>query len=546
MKNIIGIGGSIHDFATCLIRHDRKVFAIEDERLTRVRYALNSSNPCQPSLQYCLNWAGLQLEEVDEVVGNDMLRHFIDPMIHPRLNLINHHYTHACSTFYTSPFQEAAILVVDGAGSKIFPESQSRERETTTYAVGRNNDITVINRVIGVRSKPSDEKDLPLLLSNSMGEFYQAITETIGFGFLQAGKTMGLASYGAACGDDRFVPEIMRFVKCLPQGQFEILIGGEDGLLRNLRRMRQKHITNGNTFSVDASLAYSGQIVLEMLLMHALEYLWQEVQVPNLCLAGGVALNSLANGRIPALTKFKNIYVFFAPGDSGTAVGAAIKGFLNHIGPSSEPLRFHSGPYWGRPYSPDIMVAALNASGLNYSRPADLHRQVAQLLSRGLTVAWYQEGSEFGPRALGHRSILADSRNPKIRDHVNGHIKQREWFRPLAPAVIASAANTYFEMLCESPWMQFVWPVREEFRHYLPGITHIDGGSRVQSVCYSANPSFYTLLEEFQNFSQMPILLNTSLNMKSQPIVETPAEAIDTFLHTELDVLVLGDYLVVK
>ena len=545
MSNIIGIGGSIHDFASCLLI-DKKMCAIEDERITRVRHAINSSNPCQPSLQYCLNWAGLQLEDIDTIIANDDLLQVIDSHVYPDIVLVNHHLTHAYSTFFISPFEEAAILVIDGAGSKL-PGTDGDIRETTTYAYGNKNEVTVINRVYGDLKGENHVTKSETLMSNSIGEFYRAIAENLELGWLVGpGKVMGLASYGASFGDDRFISEMMSCIELLPEGQFKININGEKGLIDKFFQIRQNHHKKEDPFRIDAAIAHAGQVVLEKVLFHTLDYLSTKIQTKNLCLAGGVALNSLANGKIPFLTKFKNVHVFFAPGDSGTAIGAAIWGYLNNSSQTDDLIRFHSSPFLGRPYSLDEIVTALNSTGLTYTQPVDLCRQVAHLLSRGRTVAWYQGGSEFGPRALGNRSILADPRNSLMRDHINSNIKHREWFRPLAPAVLDSATAVYFDTHCPSPWMQFVWPVRKKFHKILPSIIHVDGGARVQSVSKDENPSFYTLLENFQQITGIPVLLNTSFNIKGEPIVETPYEAIRTFLESQIDVLVLGEFLVVK
>jgi len=542
MGNIIGFGGSIHDFATCLIKEDRNILAVEDERLTRIRYAVNSPNPCDPSLRYCLKWSGLDIEDISSFWGNDMLDPASLPAVSSRVTLLNHHLSHAYSTFFTSPFEDAAILVTDGAGSLIYPETASQLRETTSYAWGRGNEIGMIGRVVGDSSGISYSPDFPPVMCNSLGDFYRAITEVIGFGFLHAGKAMGLAPYG----DDSFVSQVMNFVTLLPEGQFEIAIGGDDGLMNTLARLRRRCSETAAPFGVDAAIAYAGQAALEEVFLHALRWLWKMMPVPRLCLAGGVALNSVMAGKIPRLTNFKDVHVFFAPGDSGTAVGAAIYGYLDEHTSAGEPIRFHSGPYWGRPIAHGEMRDALERRGIVYTRPSDLSTRIAVALNSGAVVGWYQGRSEFGPRALGDRSILADPRSADIRDRVNRDIKNREWFRPLAPAVMASEARHYFDLLCPSQCMQFVWPVREEFRTLLQGVTHVDGGARVQTINQAQNEPFYGLLEACREVSGVPVLLNTSLNIRGTPIVETPDEAIEAFLRSELDALVLGDFFVAK
>jgi carbamoyltransferase len=541
MSNIMGIGGSTHDFAACLIREDSRVIAIEEERISRIRYALNSSQPCKEPFEYCLQAADLRVEDIDAIMGNDMLEGVIDGDLFPNAQLINHHLTHAASTFFTSPFETAAILVCDGAGSLI-PSlaTGEKERETASFAYGDGNDISIIGRVTGSSSGIRFRSDTPRLRENSVGDLYRAVTETIGFGFLHDGKTMGLAPYG----DDRYVEEVMRFVKLGANGDFQIHLSGENGLIVRLQEIRKRDAVLNNQFETDAALGYAGQFALELVLQHVLDHLWRLCHTPNLCIAGGVGLNSLANGKIPSISKFKNIHVVYAPGDGGTAIGAAAWGFAQSVGRTAESVRLASSPYLGRAYAMSEIVNALHQSGTDFRQPEDLYSEVAEMLDAGLIVAWYQGESEFGPRALGNRSILADPRSVEIRDRVNSVIKHREWFRPLAPIVIENVASTYFELPFPSPWMQFVWPVRPEYRSILAGITHVDGSARVQTVNSAQNHALYSILEAFEQVSGYPILLNTSFNIRAEPIVETPRDAIQTFLSSEIDILVLGEFLV--
>jgi carbamoyltransferase len=541
MAKVIGIGGSIHDFAACMIDEQRNIYAIEDERLNRIRYALGTTNPCEPSLRYILDWAGSSIEEIREIAGNDMLTPFINAKNFPPLTLYNHHVTHAYSTFFTSPFDEAAILVLDGAGSLVSAPGEWVERETLSYSMGRLNEISLIGRVTGQATHVVHPKGYPPPIHNSLGHLYRAITETVGFGWMNAGKTMGLAPYG----DNRYVEDLMRFVRLLPNGQYEIRIADDGGMYDRLSELRADGLTRTtNPFEVDAALAYAGQAVLEAVVFHALDYLWSKTKTPNLCLAGGVALNGITNGLIAARTPFKNIHVYFAPGDDGTAVGAAMVSYLNGKEHEPAPIRFQSNPFLGRSYSPDDNRAAIDASGVSYTCPQDMHQEVAQLIAQGKTVAWFEGGSEFGPRALGHRSIFADPRSPTMLDHINKNIKAREWFRPLAPAVIAEEANTYFDMQVFSPYMNFVWQVREAYQQVLPAITHIDKSSRIQAVKQPGNESLYRLLEAFKGITGIPVLINTSFNTKGDPIVETPTEAVQTWIDSELDALVLGEFLI--
>lgn len=552
----VGIGGSVHDFATCVIDEHTNMWAIEDERLSRVRYALFAANPCELSFPYALACAGIRRDDIDVVVGNDLLEPDrrnvkrgnqrgpvltrINKERFPPLTLLNHHLMHAYSTFFSSPFDAAAILVVDGSGSQI-GGARVPGRETMTFGVGSGNELTTLGSISGESTGKGFAPEYPPLFDNSLGHLYRAVTQVIGFGWMSAGTAMALSSYG----DTRYVDHVMRHIRLLPEGQYAIRIGGDDGLLAQLARWRSEGHASDDAFRVDAALAAAVQIGLETVMFHALDYLWRRTKTPNLCLAGGVALNGLTNGKIAKRTNFKNIHVVFAPGDSGTALGAAIWDHLRRRGSGGEPVRFASGPFLGGVYHENAITTAFLRHGVAARRPAALCHEVARLIDNGKIVAWYEGAAEFGPRALGHRSILADPRNPATLARVNT-IKQREWFRPVAPMVTEESATKYFEAECYSPYMQFVWPVREEHRRALPAVTHVDGGARIQSVRKQGNERVYALLEAFEELTGFPVLVNTSLNVRGEPIVETPDEAVATFLSSELDVLVVGEYVVEK
>ncbi len=547
MSNIMGLGGSIHDFAACLI-HDKNILAIEDERLTRIRYAAHSKNPCHPSIHYCLENAGMALQEIDLLVSNDDIAVPANMLGQCQTDVINHHMTHAYSAFYTSTFDKAAILVVDGAGGKRYASTDSsEERETTTYAVGDKNSVKVIKKIYGDLSGENPITKSQTIMSNSIGEFYRIVAETIELGWLVGpGKTMGLASYGAKAKDDRFVDVMLSCIKFLGNGEFEIKTNGKEGLIDKLYLIRQKYLAHEERYVIDAALAHSGQIVLEQLLSHALNYLASQVDTDNLCIIGGVGLNSIANGKITKLSRFKNIHVLFSPGDSGTAVGAAIGGYLKTQSDKDELVRFKISPYLGKSYQDIEMAEALKKHGLKWARTNNIHKSAAELIAQGKTLAWYQGSSEFGPRALGNRSLLADARLTHMRDHINHKVKQREWFRPLAPAVLEEMAQDYFNALNPSPWMQFVWDVKDNAPVNLPSVTHIDGTARVQSVSKKDNADFHQLITQFYEITGTPAVLNTSLNIKGEPIVETPDEAIQAFLQSPIDALAMGEFLVVK
>ncbi|MEW8030293.1 MAG: carbamoyltransferase C-terminal domain-containing protein [Candidatus Thiodiazotropha sp.] len=550
MSQILGIGGSIHDFSTCLIKENKEIIAIEDERLTRERYAVSSTNPCFPSLQYCLENAGTRLEDVEQIIGNDALRNILKVDLLEKITFHNHHLTHAYSAFFTSDFDESAILVVDGAGSEMLTGKLDNDFETVTYAYGKDNKIETISQVYGDLSGENPLTKSVTLMSNSIGELYRAISETIELGWLTGpGKTMGLAPYGYSHVENmhnHVVSEIMQCVTLNSGGQFRIKINGSEGIIERLYKIRKQLRRKEKHFDIDAAIASAGQEVLEIALFHMLDYLYEKTQSTNLCIVGGVALNSIANGKILSSSKFNNIHVIFAPGDNGTAIGGAIAGYMDQYDTESEIQRFKLTPYLGVEYSNSKIEQALITSSLSYKKLNNLNKEIARLISMGKVVGWYQGGSEYGPRALGNRSLLADPRNPKMRDHINNNIKKREWFRPLAPVVLETDASDYFDIECNSSWMQFVWPVKQRCYDLIPSVTHVDGSARVQTLNQDNNPLLYNLLDEYKSTTGVPMLLNTSFNINGEPIVETPTDAINSFIGSAIDVLVLGEYVVTK
>jgi carbamoyltransferase len=534
MPRVIGFGGSIHDFATCLVDADCDVVAVEDERLSRTRYALGEPQPCRRSLDYCLEVAGHQSDGV-VYYANDMLRGVLGV---PRVDVVwmNHHLSHALSAFFTSPFATSAIVVADGAGSVVdgTGDGGTHSRETTTWGIGSGNHVKMLGHVTGGKRGARGTNDVSALMSNSLGDFYRAVTEAVGFGFLQAGKTMGLAAYG----DDRFVDRLMSALEVGPHGQFTIAMEGDGGVLEILARISRGSLADD--FETNAAIAAGGQAVLENVLFHVLDEVWEQTRCPNLCLAGGVALNCVFNGKIAERTPFHSVHVVYAPGDSGTAIGAAVQGMLDNGLADGSPFRLQHRPYLGRRY-PEV---GHDDAGVSMSVDR-LCRATASLLHQGKVVAWFQGGAEFGPRALGNRSLLADPTRSGMRNQLN-RVKSREWFRPFAPVVLTESWSDYFSATNPSPCMQFSYPIRQPMRDTLPAVCHVDGSARVQSVDDEQNPALAALLREFVRQGGPPVLLNTSLNLRGEPIVETPGHALDALASSDIDALVLGQRLLVK
>ena len=296
-------------------------------------------------------------------------------------------------------------------------------------------------------------------------------------------------------------------------------------------------------------IAAALQEALEQAVLHELEYLQKTTGEKNLCMAGGVALNCSMNGKIARSGMFDHIFVQPAAGDAGTAVGAALWGHHQLLKQPWKPVRRFSA-YLGPAYGSDSIDAAIKQHDrkVTHAKPANLNAHVAQLLADGKVVGWYHGRTEWGPRALGNRSILADARRDDMKDVVNHAVKLREGFRPFAPACLAEHARAWFDLtgLDDSPHMLFVVPVRDDKRAKIPAVTHVDGSARVQTVSESDNPRFHALLKAFHDLTGVPVLLNTSFNVKNEPIVNTPGDAIRCFLNTQIDALVLGDYVIEK
>lgn len=452
-----------------------------------------------------------------------------------RFIAVPHHLAHAASAFYPSGFEEALILVCDGMG----------EFHSATIAVGRGNDIHTIKQVPGLQS---------------LGILYGVFTLYLGFFMaLDEYKVMGLAPYG---NPRRHFNKIMELVRLKDDGTYEIPILSQNrtleeketyrGTLALLTKIFGPSRAPDSTISQDhMDIAAGLQATLQAALMHLLQHFKKETEQINLCMAGGVALNCTANGVINRSRLFRNVFVQPAAGDDGTALGAAL-----HVQRAQDPSAHDSKmtvPLWGPSYGDEEIAAALathpDCQFRLFESFERLVEEVTQRLAEGQVIAWFQGRMEFGPRALGSRSIIADPRDPKMRDRINALVKKREEFRPFAPAVTYEAAAQYFDIRRgdEATYanMLFITQVRQPFREKLPAITHVDGSARVQTVSREDNPRFWHLLDGFGKLTGMPILLNTSFNVRGQPIVRTPAEAIDTFLSANLHALVIGNRLAV-
>jgi carbamoyltransferase len=552
--NIVGISAHYHDAACCLLQGGRLVAVAEEERFSGIKH-----DPSLPraAFSYCLKQAGLTIDEIDCIAyyedptkklsrqlcmgmpgirsGQQDALFKLDATRPAReirrklgyegpIEFFDHHASHAASSFFFSGFEEAAVLTVDGVG----------EWATTTYGWGRGKELEIF-----------EEVQFP----NSIGLLYSAVTNFLGFDVNDAEyKVMGLAPYG----QPQYVEQIRALIQMAPAGQYRLDLkyfdfARRDRMFSDALPALLGHAARSAESAIDdfhTDVARSLQVVLEETLLEKARYLRDRVQSDNLCLAGGVALNCVANGRLRRDGPFKDIFVQPAASDAGAALGAAALAHVRRAGSRPSVARIDQ-VYLGPAYSDAEIHQVLAATGarcedFRESR-AGLVEATARRLAAGKVVGWFQGRMEFGPRALGGRSILADPRGPEMRDKINAQVKKREGFRPFAPAVLEDRASQHFEIAGASPFMLETFRVRSSLD--LPAVTHVDGSARVQTVARATSPLFHDLIVEFDNLSGCPILLNTSFNIRGEPIVRTPFDALSTFIRSEIDTLVLGSFI---
>ena len=588
---ILGISAYYHDSAACLVRDGEVVAAAQEERFTRKKHDQRFPSA---AVEFCLRHAGVTPAEVDYVAFYDkpllkferLLETYIDyaprglrsfllamPLwlrekiwireqvaaqadYRGKVLFTEHHESHAASAFFPSPFESAAVLTMDGVG----------EWATSSYGHGRGNELHLLKE---------------LHFPHSLGLLYSAFTYYTGFK-VNSGeyKVMGLAPYG----EPRFVQTILD----------ELVDLRDDGSLR--LNMKYFNFAHGLTMTNDAfdrlfgapprtpeseltqremDLARSVQEVTEEAMLRMARHAHQETGERNLCLAGGVALNCVGNGRILRESPFENVWIQPAAGDAGGSVGAALSVWYQYLGNERDVKRVcrgHAdgmrGAYLGPAYTNDEIQAFLETTGARFRRIEhdELAATVAQLLAEGKVVGWFEGRMEFGPRALGARSILGDPRSPRMQSQMNLKIKFRESFRPFAPSVLRERVADYFELDADSPYLLLVAPVRKGLRvaadetenelfgidklnvprSTIPAVTHVDYSARVQTVRREDNPLYYDLLAAFERLTGCAVVVNTSFNVRGEPIVCTPEQAFTCFMRTEMDSLVIGDYVLEK
>ena len=583
---ILGINAFHGDSSACLIHDGNMVAAAEEERFRRIKHWAGFPSE---SIQYCLNQAGISLSQIDYLAINQnsrtsffrkiaytlknnpsisflikklrvkrkrdnvkeyLRKSFPGEAFKGKVLSVEHHLAHLSSAFYVSPFDDAVAVSVDGFG----------DFASSAWGVGAGVALDVDRRVY---------------FPHSLGIFYQAMTQFIGFpNYGDEYKVMGLAPYG----EPIYLPQMREIVLLEPDGSFrlnlkyfrhhlddvEIKCGdNEKGMPPSFENLYSPELEKilGSSRKKDQevdqrcmNIAASIQAMYEEAFFHLLNFLYQKYQLPSVVIAGGCGMNSVANGKIKLRTPFKNVYIQSAAGDAGGAVGAAFIA-CHRFGGNLAKVRgpAHDHAYWGPEFSNDdinIVIKnkfkEINAENCNVSRIDDLptlHHLVAQYIAEGQVIGWFQGRMEWGPRALGNRSILGDPRRADIKNILNLKIKRRESFRPFAPSVLREAVSEWFEQDDEVPFMMQVYQIKHEKRSTIPAVTHVDGSGRLQTVYKHTNPRYYGLISAFYKLTGVPLVLNTSFN-ENEPVVCRPEEALDCFLRTKMDVLVMENWII--
>jgi carbamoyltransferase len=590
--NILGISCYFHDAAAALLRDGQLIAAAEEERFTRKKH--DSDFP-QRSIDFCLGAGGIQPGDLDYVVFfekpflkferlilssmqtfprsqgvfkeamvtwlGDKL--WIKQLIQRRLGIASskilfseHHISHAASAFFCSPFEEAAILTVDGVG----------EWTTASIGIGKGTDIKLLNEI---------------RFPHSLGLLYSAFTAFLGFEVNEGEyKVMGMAPFGSP----RYVDKVYKLIRVGTDGSFELdldyfsfhfsaektfngkfekLFGPPRSPTANFftrasgypsyfgeKPANYEELAEQNQYYAD--VAASIQAVTEEVVLNMARYAQRETGSRRLCMAGGVALNSVANGKILRDTPFEEIYIQPSAGDGGGALGASLYAYHMVLGKPRQFVMDHA--YWGKEYTPGETETFLKESNIHYQRFDDdekLMEQVVDRLQDGKVLGWFQGRFEWGPRALGNRSILADPRRRDMKDIVNTKIKFREPYRPFAPSVLVERTAEFFELpepahQYPARFMLYVVNVREDKRETIPAVTHIDGTGRLQTVDKATAPRYHKLIKLFGDATGVPVILNTSFNLRGEPIVNTPREAFRTFSISDMDLLVFDHCLIAK
>jgi carbamoyltransferase len=574
---VLGLNSFHGDASAALVRDGVLVAAVEEERFRRVKHWAGFPSE---SIRYCLAEAGVTMADVDFVALNqdssagriaklayliksrpsvgavlerlrnrkardnlsELLAREFPGVKQPRVEYVEHHFAHLSSAFHVSPFDEAVVVSVDGFG----------DFASGAWGVGRGRNIDIEGRV---------------QFPHSLGVFYQAITQYIGFPhYGDEYKVMGLAPYGTP----KYLSQMRQIVRLQKDGSYEldlayfrhakeqIAFSWEGGTpqfadlftpaLEALLGPRRKPTEPLEDRHRD--LARSAQAMYEEAFFSLLNVLYARHKIPNITLAGGCAMNSVANGKVRRMTPFEHVYIQSAAGDAGGAIGAAFAVWHKNGGRRTFVMdHAYWGPQFGNDYIGDLLsrragdFASARCSIEKIDDETALCGRVARAVAAGKVIGWFQGRMEWGPRALGNRSIIGDPRRADMKDILNAKIKRRESFRPFAPSVLAEAVSEWFEEDDDVPFMMQVFQIREEKRSQIPAVTHVDGSGRLQTVKRQSNPRYHALISAFRDLTGVPMVLNTSFN-ENEPVVCKPEEAVDCFLRTNMDVLILGDVLV--
>lgn len=567
---ILGINAVFHDSAACILKDGNLLAAAEEERFTHIKHGkrpvpFSTYQLPYHAIDYCLHVAGIHLNEVDEIAYSFDPTILADNLNEPKVfipysparekpedgqaewdplflsfiinaprqladgyphhlqkrfagakpslekwHYVEHHIAHAASAFFPSPFSHAAVLTIDGRG----------EKTTTSYYLGEGKELTKISEVF---------------MPHSLGLLYEEVTSYLGF--LHSSdeyKVMALASYGKPV----YLNEFRSMIHVGENGKYTI---SELNLEERFGKARKK---DEPFLPHHFDIAYSLQKVLEETVLQLVNWFQKETGEENLCMAGGVALNCVLNGVIRDYSNFKNIWVQPASGDAGTALGAALWVDAQLRKDESKTFTMEHC-YWGPEYSDEEVENFLKWTKVPYRKLENVAKETAAILAEDKIIGWFQGRMEFGPRALGARSILASPINGEMQAKLND-IKDREDFRPVAPVVLENEANEWFEGAEQSPFMLFVYCVRSDKADKIPAVRHVDGTARIQTVSEEQHPRYYELLKEFKKLTGVPVLVNTSFNTRGEPIVCTPRDAIECFWTSPFDALVINSFLLEK
>ena len=538
-----------HDRGASLVIDGELVGSIAQERLDRIKHSRSIEIPYD-SIDRLLNYKNISIKDINCIgfsgdameaewvllkIKDDFVNHY--DLKGVPFYAVSHHDSHAFAAYYMSGYDEALVLIADGGGDYVYDMAESE----SLYVANKKDIIPIDKRLQNATIKRmSNESNylfeyMPNTVRKqqiSVARKYEQITYMLGFGWGQAGKTMGLASYGKS---------LIDFSKAGVPG-LDIDLKYED-ILKNIFVLQQLSGKSYTEYISEnaANIAQTVQDYTEHIIIEIVDFLVKEYKINHLCLGGGLFLNCLLNHKILEKCNINNIFILPSTGDDGQSIGNAFYAYKMHFAQIQSKKLLN--PYLGLDYSNELIESELCAFNLKYQTFPDnvLAKKIAEAISNDKIVAIHRGKTEIGPRALCHRSILANATNPDMKDIINNRIKHREPFRPFAPVVTIEKAFDIFNLKQESPFMLLAPIVKEDYKTLLPSITHVDGSARVQTVDKAIEPFIHSVLKEFEAIKGVPVIINTSFNIAGQPIVEAPSDAIQTFINNDMDILVIGN-----